>query len=532
LLLAHLQRHLPHSVYEVAQAQEPRTSRFLLFLLHEFLLAPQPIADALPQELVTNAVRYDGRSRPGALHASRLLALHVLANPALQSGCEEALGVTDGGLGVAAGAAMAIRSGGSAARLTREVEMLVPALTQLCVEILNGPAFGKHIMLETLSSLTRLWLVILQPWKAPRLYQYYELTRSGSPKLDPTELGGAAGSQAGGGSMSIRKAASSRYVDVALLGLEPEAPAVGQSAQGQNLPFVPEGLGGAPTEPLSILASAIPGSVAYAAALPLIPGAGNAQTWRSYVGKFQGAYYLLEAFLVTPAHRELCLLLCRRLAENRSSSDVISRRHIFVAMKVLAQTLLCFTDPALLQVLAELPASRQSHPGMPILIDGCLHPETVAAMSLTWAALLCVHKDYRDTQNELNPLLCAISRQLVQTSLWQAHALPQIADAPTHRPFAQKMLASLQPASSEAAPNSLAAFNGPEFVGSEWQRPKRGGEVEILLLLTFWLAAFIDRLLGRELMIGLVPQTEWPRLFANWKLTVTSGVAVMLAVLW
>merc|ERR1712232_1447422 len=83
LLLAHLQVHLPHSAYEVAQAQEPRFSRFLLYLLHEFLLAPQPLDDTLPTDLLQGAARYDGRTRPGALHAARLIALHVLANPAL-----------------------------------------------------------------------------------------------------------------------------------------------------------------------------------------------------------------------------------------------------------------------------------------------------------------------------------------------------------------------------------------------------------------------------------------------------------------
>lgn len=537
LLLAHLQHHLPHSVYEVAQAQEPRASRFLLFLLHEFLLAPQPIADALPADLLTNAVRFDGRSRPGALHASRLLALHVLANPALQSGCEESL--QSAGLGVAGGTTMAVHRGSGAARLTRDVELLVPPLVGLAAEMLNGPASGKHMLLETLSSVMRLWLVVLQPWKAPRLYKFYNSSRSPNPKLDPAELSSVAGGQAGGGSSTTRQAASNRYVDVALLGLEPEAPAgPGQNAQATNVPYAPEGTG-APTEPVSMLAAAVPGSLALAAAMPLLPGAGNAQTWRSYVCKFQGAYCLFEAFLVTPVHSELCLMLCKNLAENRSSYAVVSRRHILVTMKVLAQTLLCFTDPALLQVLSELPPSRQSSPGMPIIIDGGLHPETVRAVSLTWAALLGVHKDFRDAQNELNPLLCAISRQFGQTPLWQPHGLALITESSTHRPFAQKIVQSLlQAPAAQAAPQIVAA--GPQFVGSEWQRPKRGGEVEILLLCAYYLAMLIDRLLGRDLKVaglvpqefGCVPQTEWPRLFANWKFAASSGLMVFWAVLW
>jgi hypothetical protein len=328
------------------------------------------------------------------------------------------------------------------------------------------------------------------------------------------------------------------------------------SALGQNpnLPHVPEGLGGAPTEAVSLAGNIVPGSLDYAESLPLIPCAGNAQTWRSYVSQFQGAYCLLQAFLVTPAHRELCLQLCRRLSDNRSSNDFFSRRHIVVAMKVLAQTLLCFADFALLQVLWEqeerrqsmrreqvlsnLSSPAQSSTGAPIFLDGGLHPKVVEAVSITWAALLALHKDYRDTQNEIVPVIYHISKELSQSPLWQPHGLPAIKDTSTHRPFAQKLVQAFQqsmPSEATSGDSSAVATQGPAFIGSEWQRPKRGGEVEILLLLMYWLAMMIDRFLGRELKtvsFGLVPQTEWPRLFANWKLTGFSGMMLLVAVLW
>merc|ERR1719247_3340943 len=105
--------------------------------------------------------------------------------------------------------------------------------------------------------------------------------------------------------------------------------------------------------------------------------------------------------------------------------------------------------------------------------------------------------------------------------------MPVVSDAASHRAFAQKLVQGVTPqaSSSDAVPSAAAAIaaEGPRFYGSEWQRPKRGGEVEILLLITYWIAILIDRMLGRELMSvawGPVPQTEWPRLFANWKLTV------------
>jgi len=410
--------------------------------------------------------------------------------------------------------------------------LVAPALVGLAMDVLSGPASGKHILLETLTSMTRTWLVLLQPWKAPRLYKFYLSSRSPNPKSDTPEP--ASSSQLGA---TARHAAAGRYVDVALLGLEPEAPGVA-AMQMPSLPLAPEGSAAnisAGQLVADMALSLVPGSLAHAAAIPIIPGAGDARTWRSYVSNLQGAYCLLQAFLLTPAHHDLCQLLCKRLAENKSSYDIHSRRHVFVAMKVLAQTLLCFTDPLLLQVLAELPARRQSSPGMvPIVIDGGLHPDTATAVSLTWAALLAVHKDYRDIYSEFNPLLCAISRQLSQTPLWQGLGLPTVEDASAHRAFAQRISPSSATVPHVAVAASAAAVvaNGPAFVGSEWQRPKRGGEVEFLLLVTYWLAMLIDKMLGRELMNGLVPQTEWPRLFANWKLTASSGVMLFWAVMW
>lgn len=73
------------------------------------------------------------------------------------------------------------------------------------------------------------------------------------------------------------------------------------------------------------------------------------------------------------------------------------------------------------------------------------------------------------------------------------------------------------------------------FLGSEWQRPVRGDEAEPLLTAAYWLAVGIDRVLGRDLVAlpsGLVPQTEWPRMFANWKLAGFAVAVLSWAVLW
>jgi hypothetical protein len=537
LLLAHLQFHLPHSAYEVAQAQEPFFSRFLLFLLHEFLLAPQPIDDALPADLLQDSVRYDGRARPGALHAARLIALHVLANPALQSGCEESLGASDAGLGVAVGSAFGAAGTGGLARLTREVTLLGPRLVDLVMEVLRGPAAHKQLGLQTLTSLARLWLLLLQPWKAPRLYTFYQTTRSPTPKLDTAELGGVGANQSGPGGMTSRLG---RYVDVSLLGLEPDMPGILQSVL--NIPYAPEGLG-APSEPGRLINITAAQRLEQANLMPLIPGAGDAQTWRSYVVKFHNAYCLFEAFLLAPAFHQLSLALCRNFCANRSNREFTNASHIKAALRAIAQMLLCFTDPALLRVLAEVPNRRHSLPATVVVSDGELPRQIVSAVSLTWAALLAAHKDFSDPNYELNPLLCAISRQLTQAPLWAPHGLPQVTESVgQQQAWAGKVLQDFpeQTDAADAAPKAADAgapvpSPAASFIGSEWQRPKRGGEVELLLLITYWLAIIIDRLLGRELKsasCGVVPQTEWPRLFANWKLTFTSGVVLVWAVLW
>jgi len=59
--------------------------------------------------------------------------------------------------------------------------------------------------------------------------------------------------------------------------------------------------------------------------------------------------------------------------------------------------------------------------------------------------------------------------------------------------------------------------------------------VELLLQLAYWLARVIDQLLGRELRsisCGQVPQTEWPRMFANWKLTASMVLVLAWAMFW
>jgi len=93
-------------------------------------------------------------------------------------------------------------------------------------------------------------------------------------------------------------------------------------------------------------------------------------------------------------------------------------------------------------------------------------------------------------------------------------------------------------ASAAAAPAAAFAAAVPqqlEFRGPEWQRPVRGGELEQLLCIAYWLANAIDRMLGRCPVMtpcGPVPQTEWPRVLGNWKFTLFLTIALLLAVLW
>lgn len=283
-----------------------------------------------------------------------------------------------------------------------------------------------------------------------------------------------------------------------------------------------------------------------ASAMPLVPGAGDAQTWRSYTASFHGTYCLLEAFLSSPTYIQLCTEVSWRFLQQPkvllSVAPSLTQPHHIAAMKALAQTLLCFTDPALVRVLVDLSNSstdsRQDDAAAPMLVDGVLHPKVLSLVSLVWAGLLA-YKDFYDSRMEFTPLLCAISRQLGQTSLW--NGLPSLSEADVHEEFVRRVYSKFRAPSASSTPGVASEPMVPRFVGSEWQRPKRGGEVEILLLLTYWLAVLIDRFLRREFRSivstslpesqwPVVPQTEWPRLFANWKLTFTSAFILLLAV--
>mmetsp|Transcript_675 Transcript_675/g.2123 ORF Transcript_675/g.2123 Transcript_675/m.2123 type:complete len:837 (+) Transcript_675:95-2605(+) len=559
LLLAHLQVHLQHSEYELAYAHEPRAARFLLYLLHEFLIAPQPATEVLPASLRYDAsVTHDPRIQPAALHAARLVALHVLANPALRRGCEEALGVANSS---------------RAARVTREVALLGPPLVDLVSELLRRLAMQKQAGLETLTSLMRLWLVLCQPWKAKRLHEWYLVVRPSEPRLEPP-------APAVSPSL-VTTARQNQLTDVALLGLEPETlPGVPEAP----LPSMSQGVG---------VGLEMPANSANAAlALPLLPGEGDAQSWRSYVAKFQGAYCLLEAFLTTPLHAELCYKLCvhvaglgtidtlrgahrPRIAAAVEGSDpavagapggaapplsalaagtstpwvaappltatqLLRQRHVIVALKALAQAMLCFSEPQLLGVLAALPPDGGgcAPPATPLLAeDGSLRPQVALAAKAVWAALLAA-----STNQELQPLLAAVSRQLQHAPQWVPLRLPLLERSELHRPFALEVVEELGRQSHEALgspkpmPSSGASPpSAAAFVGSEWQRPVRGGEAELLLQLAYWLASLVDQMLGRQprsVTCGYVPQTEWPRLFANWKLTGSVALALFVALLW
>lgn len=544
LLLAHLQEHLRHAPenapYEPASAHEPHASRFLLRLIHEFLVAPQPLAEALPVSLWrVNSVRQDVRSRPASLHASRLIAIHILSNPALRSGCEE--------------------SSASTSSVTREVALLVPAFADMIVELLSGVASQKQFTLESLTSLMRLWLVILMPWKAKRLYAWYLETRPAQPQLEHSSFGGAAVVQYVIARGATPHQQGNKILDINLLGLEPDAP-MPQGSYRQGPPWVDKAFA-PPLGPERMVASVQTRSIE----LPLVPGNGNAVSWAGYVARFPNAYGLLEAFLEAPAHRELCLELCRRLSRPRSSAalgaaggggstlgaiahvveDEIELRfpHIISALKTLAQALLCFTDIDLLRVLEERRGSTLSSPAVPLLTPDGKHirPQVVLDVSLTWAALLSAHRDHRDWHRELEPLLGAVSRQIEHTPLWSQHRLPLLnretpPDPSEHQTFAQQLLAQLG-ASTTAQAGPVREQPMPEFVGSEWQRPKRGSEVEALLFFTYWLALAIDWLLGLEFRDTTacgqaIPRTEWPRMFASWKLVGTVITALLLAVFW
>ncbi|CAJ1453500.1 unnamed protein product [Effrenium voratum] len=552
LLLAHLHAYLPHRQYEVARAQESHCSLFFTRLVHEFLIVQRPFSSAAS---VLKCLP-DARLQAPVLHSARLVLLHVLANPCLRQGCEEtAERLMFAGPG---------KGGAGRARVTRELALLGPGVVLMLRELLQKLQGQKEVGLEAVTSLTRLWLILLQPWKARRLHEWYQSLRPPEPRLEPPKPSAASGN---------------RPVDVALLGLEPE---IGEVTPLVPKEYVEEAAASSLGATTRLAAAAgltsanLTAATAAAQLAQLVPGDGDALSWRNYIGGFQGAYFLLEAFLCLPLHAELCLELCRlgagwdrtslftlgasaafgRPALNAwsgpgpSGSQLLRQRNAVQALKALGQALLCFSDHLLLQVLQgqaiEPGVFLQDRvalelPMLPLFDHGQLRPQLATAIAVVWAALLS-----SASVVELQPLLAAISRQLQHAP--QFEGLPALEDTAHHKPFAERVLQELgqvspaapaPPAASASvgagppATNSLSA--AAEFVGSEWQRPVRGGELEVLLCIAYWLANRVDRLLGRGPRItpcGPVPQTEWPRMFGNWKFSLLVSLALWLAVLW
>eukprot|EP00931_Biecheleriopsis_adriatica_P003891 TRINITY_DN105642_c0_g1_i1.p1 TRINITY_DN105642_c0_g1~~TRINITY_DN105642_c0_g1_i1.p1 ORF type:complete len:825 (+),score=138.53 TRINITY_DN105642_c0_g1_i1:304-2475(+) len=557
LLLAHLRALLPHREYELPLAQEPRASVFFFRLLHEFLIAPRSLREFRPASLQSS---FDMRLLPAPLHCARLVLLHVLANPSMRQVCEE----TPDRMMPGARA----RSG----RISREMAILGPAVTQMVSELLVKLGSLKQSNLEALTSLTRLWLVLLQPWKAKRLYDWYLRLRPAESRTEPPPTSHSLGGTA----------KPSGPVDIALVGLEPEvqtgevpAPLVPKELVDTNgLPPSSLGTGTRLAAAAGLASAGISRATTAAAFAQLVPGDGNPLSWRSYVVGFHGAYGLFEAILSSPLHVQLCMELARHCAgweksaglfgalgtsthatawgsaASPAASQLLRQRNSIQALKAIGQVLLCFSDGLLVQVLQEpsegtgrwlSSAGIGTEPGSPILplfADGSFRPQLTMLVSLAWAALLGSASIV-----ELQPLLAAVSRQLQHTHQWSHASLPALEDTARHKSFAQTVLQELgqtppqttqarDAGAAGAAPSFPAAPNfhpgqcgslisEAQFVGSEWQRPVRGGELELLLRIAYLLADMLDRLLGREPRLttcGPVPQTEWPRMFANWKL--------------
>merc|ERR1712061_89274 len=98
-----------------------------------------------------------------------------------------------------------------------------------------------------------------------------------------------------------------------------------------------------------------------------------------------------------------------------------------------------------------------------------------------------------------------------------APLLPPLEDNTLHRSFAEQVLREMGQRSSDPAKTVPTLSHGAAsplaeamFIGSEWERPVRGGEMELLVQIAYWLAHTIDQLLGREpksLVHHQVPQT-------------------------
>ena len=83
------------------------------------------------------------------------------------------------------------------------------------------------------------------------------------------------------------------------------------------------------------------------------------------------------------------------------------------ALETMAQALLCFSDPQLLQILAETPPQKASSSSPIFAEDGGLHPQTVLSVSVVWMALLSAR-----TNPELSAIMPILSQGLQCGPQW------------------------------------------------------------------------------------------------------------------
>eukprot|EP00397_Hematodinium_sp_SG-2012_P029182 GEMP01030804.1.p1 GENE.GEMP01030804.1~~GEMP01030804.1.p1 ORF type:complete len:713 (-),score=106.12 GEMP01030804.1:66-1976(-) len=476
MLLDYLRAFLPHHTYELS-LNTSQTPAVFSGILTDLWFRNDKIRDRLPLS---------------ALSALQIVITHFFANPALQPNMSRS-GITR-----------------TSKSLSRELESVLPHLVALLSKALAQPTELAAGKMEVFISVVQLWLIVIQPWKTPGLYEKLLAARSvpkpGSEKLQA-------------------KFVNTRSNDMSLLGL-------GFAVMNADLH---------------------------------VRGGSFHESWQPYIHQFWNLYSLLRQVLRHSSLKDLIAQFTQKSDRIRSFVPLP-----FHSMATLCQLMLCFTDPQLLIVLADTQPRKETDAwgrSGDLFHKKALDLEIVEGGRRLWQALKAAAAHPR-CPVDLKDGVAVVGRQLKEAAHWQnAHLAPadmpqqsflascvtrvmtSVADARASVGSAASVGAVGTPRSSSASRNVSGNFPAPSgvkirmndgrltdegralicagerrclasstyFYGSEWEKPIRGSELTPLLKLAQAVSYGLDALRGVVGREGF-PDTEWPRLFASWYL--------------
>lgn len=466
LLLDYLRVFMPHS-NQVLSLYASSTPTVFAGILADFWFRNEKIKDHIEP----------------SLSSLQIVILHMLANPGLHQQSK-------------------MKSVNPVHNLSRELQNILPHVVEMLTKALSQPLQPGPGKLDNFMSVIQLWLIVMQPWKAPMIYEGLVQSRAAPKKLVPGEK-----------PAPVRKPAN-----------EPSFNSLG---------------------------------------FPAISSDGRVlDAWKPYIHYYWSLYSLLRQVL----HHGSISILIDQMANmgpantGQPIAPAATMPVSFRSIETLCQLMLCFTDPHLIPILATTQPRMLTRTGDIFSGTSALDPEIVAGGRRIWRALKI------GTQSrcppEITDAMKVVGRQLQQSTYWHGAQLEPTEFTTRSLSFVSncvsKVLTSvdtlrtspssaLKPSApllrteslTETSPSterqeirrkdgrltdigrtmvcqgeSTCRISDTYYHGSEWAKPLVSSEFSPLFKFAQAVAWGADAVLKRERYD--YPDTEWPRVFATW----------------